>query len=148
VTSGPRILVVDDDLAIRQTMAELLEDEGYEVACAANGADALAQLAAAAAPSVILLDLTMPVMDGWTFRTAQRSDPRLARIPTVVLSASHGADPRSVAVLAPDAFLAKPFDLDRLFATVRALCDAQERRPHLTPPPIAGAPPRAGAGRS
>jgi CheY-like chemotaxis protein len=120
---GPaRILVVEDDTAIRQTVAELLEDEGYAVSCAANGADALAQLDAGCVPSLILLDLSMPVMDGWTFRSTQRSDPRLAAIPTVVVSASHGADARSLESLAPDAFLQKPFDLDRLIDTVERLC--------------------------
>lgn len=122
MTSPARILVVEDDTTIRETIAELLEDEGYAVSCAANGAEALAQLDAGSVPSLILLDLTMPVMDGWTFRSAQRSDPRLASIPTVVVSASHGADPRSLERLAPDAFLAKPFDLDRLIDTVGRLC--------------------------
>jgi len=145
VARGSRILVVEDDPAIRQTVAEVLADEGFDVACAVNGADALAHLAAAAAPDLILLDLSMPVMDGWAFRSAQRSDPRLARIPTVVVSASHGADARSLAALAPDAFLAKPFDLDRLIATVHQRCVAQ---PHpLTTPLPTAAGPRTSAGR-
>lgn len=122
VSPRPRILVVEDDGAIRQTVAELLEEEGYEVACAVNGADALAQLERSAVPALILLDLTMPVMDGWTFRASQRRDPRLAAIPTVVLTASHAADPHAVDDLAPAAFLPKPFDLDRLIDTVHRLC--------------------------
>ena len=140
MTGGPRILIVEDDVAIRQTLAELLEDEGFEVACAANGADALAHLAAAAPPSVILLDLTMPVMDGWTFRSMQRRDARLARIPTIIVSASHGADLHAVAALAPEAFLAKPFDLDRLIATLRALCVTPPPRARPPPVPVADAP--------
>jgi len=122
MTAAARILVVEDDSAIRQSLAELLEDEGFEVTCAANGAEALSTLAMGAAPSLILLDLTMPVMDGWTFRSAQRSDPSLAQIPTVVLSAGHGADGASVAGLEPAAFFAKPFDLEQLIATVHKLC--------------------------
>jgi CheY-like chemotaxis protein len=122
MTAPARILVVEDDSAIRQSLAELLEDEGFEVSCAANGAEALSTLACGAAPSLILLDLTMPVMDGWTFRNAQRSDPSLAQIPTVVLSASHGGDVASLARLEPAAFFAKPFDLDQLIDTVRKLC--------------------------
>ena len=122
VTAPARILLVEDDTAIRQTLAEVLEDEGYEVACAANGAEALAHLTRSAVPSLILLDLTMPVMDGWTFRSVQREDPRLARIPTVVVSANHTADRRTVDVLAADAFLAKPFDLDSLMDTIERLC--------------------------
>ncbi len=137
MTDEPRILLVDDDDAIRETLAELLEDEGYEVACATNGADALSKLAAAAAPTVILLDLAMPVMDGWTFRAVQRGDPRLARIPTIVLSASHGVDLRALAPLAPDAFLAKPFEVDRLFSTIRGLCAGVRAAPLATPAPAA-----------
>jgi CheY-like chemotaxis protein len=122
VARPARILVVEDDIAIRQTLAELLADEGFEVACASNGAEALDHLSCSAAPSLILLDLAMPVMDGWKFRSAQREDPRLARIPTVVVSASHSADRRCVEELAPDAFLAKPFDLDSLMSTIHRLC--------------------------
>lgn len=122
VTATARILVVEDDVAIRQTLAEVLADEGFEVACAANGAEALAHLTRSAAPSLILLDLTMPVMDGWTFRSAQREDPRLARIPTVVVSANHAADRSAVDGLGADAFLAKPFDLDSLMETIHRLC--------------------------
>ncbi|WP_242346669.1 response regulator [Anaeromyxobacter terrae] len=122
VASPARILVVEDDTAIRQTLAELLQDEGFEVSCAANGAEALAHLTRSVAPSVILLDLTMPVMDGWTFRSAQREDPRLAGIPTVVVSANHATDRRAVAGLEAAAFLAKPFDLDSLIDTIHRLC--------------------------
>ena len=121
VTSPVRILVVDDDAAIRQAIAELLAEEGFEVSCAANGAEALRELESTTVPSLILLDLTMPVMDGWTFRSAQRQDPRLAGIPTIVLTAIHGGDPRVFEPLAADAFLPKPFDLERLIATVHRL---------------------------
>jgi CheY-like chemotaxis protein len=92
------------------------------VTCAANGAEALTTLADGAAPSLILLDLTMPVMDGWTFRTAQRSDPTLAGIPTVVLSASYGVDGDALDGLGAAAFFTKPFDLERLIETVHKLC--------------------------
>jgi len=122
MASAPRILVVEDDTAIRQTIAELLEDEGFVVECAVNGADALARLGASAAPAVILLDLTMPVMDGWTFRETQCRDPRYAAIPTVIVTAGHGGAARTNDDLAPAAVLPKPFDLDRLLATVHRLC--------------------------
>jgi len=118
------ILVVEDDPGLRAAMTEALEDCGYEVACAGDGKDALAQLEASPAPSVILLDLAMPVMDGWSFRAAQRRDPRFAAIPTVVLSASIGADACVLDGLDPAAALAKPFDLERLIATVQRLCVA------------------------
>jgi len=116
------ILLVEDDFAIRETVAEVLEGEGFQVTCAANGQEALRRLGEAVSrPEVILLDLMMPVMDGWEFRTAQRSDPRYAAIPVVVLSAGAGAE-GSLARLAPDAFLTKPFELDRLLDLVGRYC--------------------------
>jgi CheY-like chemotaxis protein len=111
-----RILLVEDDFAIRETIAELLAEEGYRVTSAANGAEALAMLDESDAPGLILLDLMMPVMNGWEFRRALRDDPRLARIPVVVISASRGAEPR--ASVDADAFLAKPFDATHLLDTV------------------------------
>jgi CheY-like chemotaxis protein len=124
MASTARILLVEDDPALRTALAEVLADAGYDVACANDGRDALSQLGACAAPSVILLDLAMPVMDGWSFRAAQRRDPRLASIPTVVLSGSLGADPRALEELEPAAALTKPFELDRLIETVQRLCAA------------------------
>jgi CheY-like chemotaxis protein len=122
VATPARILLVEDDVALRTALAEILEEKGYEVACAEHGADALAQLDDAPPPSVILLDLAMPVMDGWSFRTLQRKDPRLADIPTVVLSASIPTDPRALEGLEADAALAKPFTLERLIETVQRFC--------------------------
>jgi CheY-like chemotaxis protein len=117
-----RILVVEDDTDLRHSLAEVLEEEGCEVACATDGRDALRQLQGHAVPAAILLDLTMPGMDGWTFRSHQRNDPRLAAIPTVVISAAFGSDPRNVAELQPAAFLPKPFELATLIAALKRLC--------------------------
>ncbi len=117
-----RILLVEDDADVRGTLAELLEEEGYEVVCATNGEEALAELASPSAPSAILLDLAMPVMDGWAFRRRQRSDPRLAAIPTVVISANLPGDPGGVGRLGADALLSKPFDLDQLVETLQRIC--------------------------
>jgi CheY-like chemotaxis protein len=115
------ILLVEDDFAIRETVAEVLAGEGFQVTCAANGAEALERLGEAAEqPGLILLDLMMPVMDGWQFRTAQRLDPRWASIPVVVLSAGAGME-GEIGGLAPDAFLPKPFELDRLLKTIGRL---------------------------
>lgn len=122
VTSPVRILIVEDDPALRGTVAEVLEEEGYDVDCAANGAEALSKLTELSIPSLILLDLAMPVMDGWAFRAAQRRDPRFARIPTVVVSASIEPTPGAIGDLAPEAFLPKPFDLDQLIRTIQRLC--------------------------
>ncbi len=122
MASPARILVVEDDSDLRHSLAEVLEEEGYEVACAKDGEDALRQLDGPA-PQAILLDLTMPGMDGWTFRSVQRSDPRLARIPTVVISAAYVSDPRGVARdLAPDGYLPKPFELQTLIDALKRVC--------------------------
>ncbi len=117
-----RILLVEDDVDLRSSLVEILTEEGYEVVCATNGEEALRRLGARAAPSAIVLDLCMPVMDGWTFRSRQRSDPRIAAIPTVVISASAGYGSAEVERLAPDAFLAKPFELRRLIEALERLC--------------------------
>jgi CheY-like chemotaxis protein len=114
-----RILLVEDDAAIRETIAELLEEEGYRVASAANGAEALELLSAPELPSVILLDLMMPVMSGWELHEALQDDPRLASIPVVVISASRSTE--RLAPIEAAAFLAKPFDATRLLDTVGRL---------------------------
>lgn len=86
--SSHRILVVDDDADIRETMIDLIRDQGYEAIGATDGHDALGRLRASSRkPCLILLDLMMPRMDGWQFREVQRKDPALADIPVVVISA-------------------------------------------------------------
>ena len=121
------VLLVDDDAAIRLAVEELLVDEGYTVHAAQNGSEALSLLREARLlPAVILLDLMMPVMDGWSFRRAQVCDPRLAPIPVVVLSADAGMA-RNVAALDVDGVLAKPLRLETLLTTVARYC--APRRP-------------------
>jgi CheY-like chemotaxis protein len=111
----PRVLIVEDDRDIRETLVELLASAGYETAQAANGRDAL-DAARHARPQLIVLDLMMPVMDGWQFRSEQRRDPALAPIPVIVISA---CDPS--AALDADLFLQKPFPMDRLVAEAARL---------------------------
>jgi CheY-like chemotaxis protein len=110
------VLVVDDDRDIRETLQEVLEMEGYAVTTARNGAEALTQ-ARAERPSMILLDLFMPVMDGVEFRQRQLADPELADIPVVVVSAAAGLEAR-VASLGVAGHLEKPLKIDRLFEVV------------------------------
>ena len=114
------VLVVEDDFAIGEALRELLENEGYGVTWASNGLEALAYLRTRT-PGLILLDLMMPVMDGWEFRTAQRGDPALARVPVIVLSADHGLE-RKISDLSVQAWLPKPFALDALLAAVSQHC--------------------------
>jgi len=120
VATRGEVMVVEDDFAIRETLRELLEDQGFHVMGAANGREALAQLAEHE-PRLILLDLMMPVMDGMEFRSAQQRDARWARIPVVVISADHGLAQKATN-MEVDGFLAKPFELRELMETVRRYC--------------------------
>lgn len=81
------ILLVEDEASVREVIEAVLQDEGYRVVCAEHGADALEVLREGLRPCIIILDLMMPVMDGWQFRELQLSDPELLKIPTVVYSA-------------------------------------------------------------
>jgi CheY-like chemotaxis protein len=112
------LLLVEDHADIRECFGALLEQEGFTVILAANGAEALARLdEMTTLPDFILLDLGMPVMDGFVFRAEQRADARIAHIPVVVISADPHLDARHD-VLAAHAFLQKPCDIDRLVAMV------------------------------
>lgn len=117
-----RILVVDDDADIRETLVEVLEDAGHETISAANGIEALERLRSSdAPPCLILLDLMMPVMDGRTFREEQLKDPALAAIPIVVLSAFRDASETAAAMQA-QAHLPKPVSLAELVRVVASFC--------------------------
>lgn len=115
------ILVVEDDAAIRDALTQILEDEGYRVDGAANGREALAYLQSQPAPCLILLDLMMPVMNGWQFRSEQRADPALAAIPVVVLSADGGVQQKAEAIDAIGYFK-KPLALAPLLDLIEQLC--------------------------
>jgi CheY-like chemotaxis protein len=110
------ILVVEDDPDVREAMALLLETEGYEVRTAAEGRDALDQLRSAPA-ALVLLDLMMPVMDGFEFRTQQMQDPEIAEIPVIVISCGDELQ-RKAAILRADACLRKPIRTSRLLELV------------------------------
>ena len=117
--STQRVLVVDDDQDIRDALCELLRDEGYEVIAVANGEEALTYLKAGNLPCVILLDLMMPVMDGWEFRRQQTSDPELSKIPVIVITAAGGLRARSIAV---EKVLAKPLHLEQVLDVLHEYC--------------------------
>jgi CheY-like chemotaxis protein len=109
-----RVLVVDDEPGIRETVTAMLEIEGYDVAEAKDGADALAQVEARQ-PDVILLDMRMPVLDGWAFAAELRA--RGLAIPIVVMTAARDAA-RWAGEIAATAFVAKPFGFDDLLQAV------------------------------
>ena len=107
-----RILIVEDDQEIRETLLQVLEAEGYAVSCARNGREGLTA-ARQDHPDVILLDLMMPVMDGWQFRAQQKEDPAISDIPVVVVSAAGRRPDIDV-----DAYIPKPCSLDDVLDAV------------------------------
>lgn len=120
------VFVVDDDAAIRDMLTLALEDEGYGVACASNGLDALTQLRTGAiAPCMILLDLNMPIMTGWEFCRAQQQDPALATIPVVVVSADRSVQHRLVTIDAAG-YLPKPIDFNTLLELMDRYCGSAQ----------------------
>ena len=126
-SASRRLLVVEDDLDIQQTLLDVLTEEGFAVRVAGNGREALGVLADRAfRPDLILLDMMMPVMNGEQFRLAQRADVAVADIPVIVVSADNQAAKKAQAMQAR-ACLAKPVDLgvlldalDDFFATPAA----------------------------
>jgi CheY-like chemotaxis protein len=109
--SGGRILVVDDEVTIRDTVGQFLEGEGYDVAYSSNGVDALDQVVAQH-PDVILLDLMMPGMNGREFITALREQLKLTRIPILVMTGMQGLPPHQAIALGANDVVEKPFDID------------------------------------
>ena len=115
-----RILIIEDDDDIRDSIVALLRAEGYDTLAKACGIDALALLSAGGfAPDAILLDLLMPTMSGAQFMAAISAMPPLAKIPIIITSA--GPVPGDLAKAA-FSVLVKPFDLDRLLETLQAAC--------------------------
>jgi CheY-like chemotaxis protein len=112
--SGQCILLVEDDELLRGAMKMVLEWEGYRVACAGDGREALDYLRGGERPSLILLDVALPVLDGVRFREWQRRDPSLATVPVVVVSGLDAADCPEAA-----AHVRKPFDPQELLEAVR-----------------------------
>jgi len=114
-----KLLVVEDDSDIRTTLQSFLKDEGYEVETAANGREALQRLEAEdKKPGLVLLDLMMPVMNGWDFLEEKSHNEKLSKIPVLVISAVPGS-PRIPGALG---FIKKPIDLNRLMDFVELYC--------------------------
>jgi CheY-like chemotaxis protein len=122
------ILIIEDDADIRESLQQVLELEGYTVYTAGNGKEGLALLQRIERPSLILLDLMMPIMNGWEFLEAQRADAQVADVPVVIVSAANDVSKISRAA----EIVKKPVDLDQLLDLIaRYAHDGQGR---VTPP--------------
>ena len=125
LSAGIRLLLVEDDASIRLALSDMLEDEGFAVTTAINGREALDTLRVSTAPDIILLDLMMPVMDGWEFRVEQRSDPMLAGIPLLAMSADLSAKARAIAA---DGYIRKPIDFPEMVHKLREVVTRATRQ--------------------
>ncbi len=116
-----RVLVVDDDQHIREALVEVLELEGFKPLVAENGQRGL-ELLRAEKPDVVLLDLMMPVMNGWEFRQIQVGDPLVADIPVVVMTAHIGGADGIDGV----SFIKKPMEIEDLVDTIKRAIEPEE----------------------
>ena len=116
--SGPvrrmRVLIVEDDGDLRESLADVLEERGYRAVTATDGREGLRQMRAYE-PDIVVLDLMMPLMDGWQFRLAQKRDPSLAAIPVIAISASESA---AAATIDTDLYLRKPFMPEKMVEAI------------------------------
>lgn len=112
-----RIFVIEDDLHIRESLKEILEIEGYDVISATNGQDALDQLRSGQIADLILLDLMMPIKDGFEFKKEQDQDPVLSKIPVIVMSANSNFAHKKELQTARE-HLKKPIELDTLLNSI------------------------------
>jgi len=127
-TGSNTILLIEDDDSIREITQELLESEGYHVATAANGHAALELLHSMRdnLPCLILLDLMMPVMDGWQFMEKKRIDPQLNAIPVVAFSA---LEERKISAARTDDVIRKPINPDVMIKVIKKYCHQTETTP-------------------
>ena len=129
------ILLVEDDASIRETLVLLLEEGGFKVQCAINGQEALEHLRRAPElPTLILLDIMMPVMNGYQFRDEQRKDGRLASIPTVILSADTDVHLKTARTGVKE-YLKKPVSIEALFKFAEKYCHGAR----IAPPSVKSA---------
>jgi CheY-like chemotaxis protein len=129
-----RILLVDDDADLRESLAEALEEAGYTVDRAGNGQEALQKLRShtgSERPLAVLLDLLMPVMNGWQFCQLKRRDPAVADIPVIAMSGAVSRDPQSPYFIEVEDFLAKPVQFEDLLHKLQAVTVAARQRPVL-----------------
>lgn len=118
--ANPAVLVVEDEKDIRESLQQALEYEGYIVYAAENGKQGLEMLPHMPRPGVILLDLMMPIMNGWEFANALHQDEKLSPIPVVVVSAFSD----QAQTIPAGKFMRKPIDLDALLNVVKQYCSS------------------------
>ena len=116
------VLIIDDDPPIVEGLSEFLQGEGFDVAVANDGRDALDQLRRGLRPCVIVLDLMMPVMDGWDFRHEQLKDAELSEIPVVVVTATGFSEASVKAQLGDVELVPKPPSPVHLLAAIQRCC--------------------------
>lgn len=114
-----RILIVEDDTDVREVLQMVLTSYEFSVLTASNGKEALDLLKQGEIPSLVLLDIMMPVMTGWEFLEAKAADPKLAPIPVVVLSAADTSNPSARFAAA---FVPKPINMDALIQKISEHC--------------------------
>jgi CheY-like chemotaxis protein len=115
------ILIVDDELDVREALAGALEVNGYTIITAANGEEALKALAKVQKPDLVFLDLMMPVMDGFEFMKARNLIPGIMAVPIIVISAGRVIDSK-IAGFSAEGYLEKPIDLTKLLQTAERYC--------------------------
>ncbi len=111
-----KVMIVDDETDIRESLREVFEDEGYEVTTASNGAEALAYLAQGDVPCAMVLDLLMPQVNGNEVYAKMQADPRLSQVPVIISTSDPSRAPSGVLIMK------KPIDLDRLLETIHKHC--------------------------
>ena len=121
-----KLLIVEDDESARTALGDILDCEGYPVATCSNGQEALEYLRNRPLPALIILDLQMPVMNGWQFCRERRKDVLLASVPIVVVTAFQSPGDLDV-----NAVMKKPIDVDQLLDMVHEYCDSGEGNANL-----------------
>jgi CheY-like chemotaxis protein len=123
------LLIVDDDRELLDALAETLEELGFTIAKAGNGREALDRLQARPLPRAVLLDLNMPVMNGWQFCAAKKADAALKDVPVIVLSAAAKKDPSSPYFLDVEEIVSKPIEMDELLGAIQRLVPPRGQTP-------------------
>ena len=124
--AAAKVLLVDDDFAILDGVSDFLENEGFSVASASNGIDALSQLRSGLRVDVIVLDVMMPMMDGWDFRAEQLADPSLRDTPVVVISAYGFSRITLQQQFNAYEVLSKPLELGNFLRTLKDACGGSD----------------------